>query len=612
MKTIRDSHPDPGGNLSTEEVARTLRAYSMLGGVLDKMASDRPMPVSIAATLLKTEPSGWRSVAQMIGALCGRAQNGIDGFEEMTGAAQPLVAAENWDEFKRVAYDCATLEALRAWQWAPRESWKVAREQIPWLERASAWLGRRSAADLVEFEGYAAFCIGQLSHSASHDVLCSAVVGSHDAIPESHRDRVARLVREKLSELSSALLINERRGGTASIDQEFLLVLESIGSEGKQHAEAIRQDIPDRVKEHGTVSYGWLPSVSPVSPPRRLATLAIAVWRDVVEPEIERKSRKENEPARISMQLANTASIGRLHGAKRDGSAIMVEPPRGIALLLDFDGIQVSPPKEAKRTNGLVNLRTILDGASLRDYLAHSIQWLDAGAPPDGLFSSEDEEILEMTGATKHVETKNGRHYERFATKSRQSLLRHRLIYQAIRVRQVGNIEAAAGDVLLDEIRDRLEGKRRWFAHSRLMTHHMLNDYARIPRAVCRLKADDVPTAIAIGMLVRDRVVGYANGKSIEAPLADLAEKSGVDLTAGIRKHGPRYAEAFADNAVRITGEGQIGSARVSGHGRNATITIDPSDSLRDSYAPLVEVAASRGRAKKAAMVRAAMKPKKT
>jgi hypothetical protein len=430
--------------------------------------------------------------------------------------------------------------------------------------------------------------------------------------------KLAEQVRQGVKALNDALPVSiaSEPQQARAMDSALVSHLESIGTRGKAIADGIRPKLDARSPgEH------WRLWQHEAEGERFLVFLARALWKDRVLPELQKKAQRENEPARISMPLASTAGLGRLHGGVPSGSSILVEPPRGIALLLDFDGIQINPPKETKRSNGLVNLRTILDGAALRDYLAYSIQWFDAGAPPDGMFSVEDEQILEMTGATKHVEKKNGRHYERFATKSRQSLQRHRIIYQAIRVRQVGNIEAAIGDVLLDEIRERLEGKRRWFAHSRLMTHHMLNDYARIPRAVCRLRADDVPMAIAMGMLVRERVVNYVAGHAaIEAPLLLLAEKAGVDLRAGVRKDGPKYIEAFAANAVRVANEGQIGAVRINGRGRDATITIDLSDPLKGSYAPLIahplmgsyapliEAAAKRRRAKKAAMVRDAMR----
>jgi hypothetical protein len=294
MKTIRDPIADPGGPLTGEDLGRTMRMYSMLGKAIDAMAPKRldggpkgKISADFARSMLKAEPSAWRAVAQMTGVFCAHAENGVEGFANMTGSAQSLVAEEHWEEFKRVAHDCATLEALRAWQWLARDSWDKAHGQLPWLELTDKWLARRTDEALAELDGYATFCIAELSASASHDALSAAVVGGInvggiDTVPETHRDRVARLVRDKLAELGSLM------SDAASIDEAFLSLLERIGPEGVKHAEAIRKDLPEKIKEHGTASYGWLPSVNPVSPPRRLTVLAVAIWHDVVEPELKR------------------------------------------------------------------------------------------------------------------------------------------------------------------------------------------------------------------------------------------------------------------------------------------------------------------------------------
>lgn len=351
MKTIRDAVPDPGGTLADEEIGRTMRAYSIfaritngsplkeqsLAGFAAHLSGGEPVsvPASFMAAFVKAGgPGSWRAAAQVLGALHAHSADGLEAFERDVEAARLYVPTENWDEFQQVAHDCAILEALRAWQWLPRERWSNAHERFPWLALAHEWLARRTPEALAELDDYAAYCLGELCESANHDVLRKNAFSDDsddDGVPEARRGRVVELSREHLSKVRNALVLAKSTAEISTIDDAFLPVLEGIAPEGKRLATKIRADLPSLIAEYGTPSYGWLPSTNPVSPPRRLETLAVAIWRDVVKPEDERS--RTHRPAIVRAAVHDRilpAMTGQMYlpgcddGTVRDGKGRVI------------------------------------------------------------------------------------------------------------------------------------------------------------------------------------------------------------------------------------------------------------------------------------------------
>jgi len=289
---------------------------------------------------------------------------------------------------------------------------------------------------------------------------------------------------------------------------------------------------------------------------------------------------------------------------------VIVEAPRDFALFLPMSGDEVEAQPIGK-AEGLVSLRQVLDGAPLRDYLALCLMWVEDGLRENGVCRASNEYLLDITAASRHQRTKAGRTYTHFTTKARQSLEDNLALFRSLRVRVVGNLEAATGDPLVDEYTERREGKVRYYAHSRLVVAHMRRDYMRIPREVLKLSPEHIPLAIGLATHVRRGAVALETRQtSIRMTLAELANAAGYDLAVRVRRDGRKHYKLFAEAAGKVAEDGRIGHVTVAGDDADAIITLTPSESLRASYQPLLAAAMSQAKATKAARVRAKLPPK--
>jgi hypothetical protein len=184
-------------------------------------------------------------------------------------------------------------------------------------------------------------------------------------------------------------------------------------------------------------------------------------------------------------------------------------------------------------------------------------------------------------------------------------------LFSSIRVRSVGNLEAAAGDPLVDELRDRRSGKRAFYAHSRLIVAELHNNYIRIPRAVCKLEADDVPIGLGIASVARRGMVRcLENGGAIEAPIEDWLEASGINSHEKRRKEGRSFWPDVAHELTRVAEKGKLGKMSTAGTGADMVLSLNVDGSLLESYNALLDAAKAARKAKKAASVRKHLAPR--
>ena len=330
--------------------------------------------------------------------------------------------------------------------------------------------------------------------------------------------------------------------------------------------------------------------------------LAVALWPRVRE-KLEREGERERGIVRASTSLVTTIGQARAHGGLLVGSEVMVEPLSGLTLALPFDeGLRV-----AKRDGGIVSLRQLLSGRALRTYLACLVIYQDTDNGPDrdnGLFETEGPgTILDVIGARKYADPR--RKSTRFHSKETRAVAEDLALFQRVRVRAVGALEAAAGDALVDELRDRRQGKRIFYAHSRLIVAELHNNYIRIPRVICTLPADDVAIGMGIATLARHFMVRYLTGRgAIEAPIVEWLEAAGIDIANQSRKEGRNFWPSAIHKLSRVAEEGKLGKLRADGQGKDTVLSLEPEPTLRKSYGPLLDAAKAQQKAKRAANVR--------
>lgn len=460
---------------------------------------------------------------------------------------------------------------------AARETWRALRDiQKPRLENiARSAITAENASVDVDADRSA---IEPLADTlAAHLEPMRAAVGLDEAEPP-------RGTEEK----DGALLVEERFA--AYIGGRFGEHGRALASDVRETARARMQSFRDGRTPGGSLWEKWLDD-------SRLRMFARVLWRDVVAPRFARKL----EPVRVPTEAVETMAMARVYGGHHNGTEVLVEPPKGISLTLPFD----EEIKVAKRGEGLVSVNRVLTARSLRTYLALLMLYGDGGMRDDGSFEIDGPStILDAIGAAKRKEKKGDRTYERFMTKDTAAVQSDLALFASIRVRSVGELEAAAGDALVDEIKNRRNGKTVAYAHSRLIVGKLRSDYIRIPRALCRLDADDVPIGMGIALIVRGKVLAHLkNGKAIEAPIGDWVAAAGINARERVRKQGRAFWEDVAEKIASVADEGKLGSVKVTGRGADAVLELDVAQALRESYAPLLEASKAQAQAKRVAMV---------
>lgn len=399
--------------------------------------------------------------------------------------------------------------------------------------------------------------------------------------------------------------------GMLQQDALFASAVRAIGDRGKCLADEIEKGSKKRWKRYQRtmddrllwklwVEFLELDDENAGSPPPWVQCIFEVLWFDVVRPQLEREAKKPN--VRMSKELARTITQGWISGGTPVGKQILVVPPKGVALALPFDdGLRV-----ASKSNGLVGIKQVLSDAQLKTYLATLLLFQDCGMRDDGSFEIDGPStILDITGAHKKQRVKGDKTYEEYDSRLTKMVSVHFGIFSETRVRAVGHLEASAGDPLVDEIKDRRNGKLVCYAHSRLIVGHLRTQYFQIPREVCRLDTCDMPSGLGIAMIIREHVLAHIkSGKPIEASIATWLAASGINAKELVRKHGHSFWEAAADRFIRVADEGGFGALQRHGQGEDIVLSVSVlSPALQTGYGKLVDASKAQESAKRTARV---------
>lgn len=445
---------------------------------------------------------------------------------------------------------------------------------------------------------------------------------------EKKSDELARLARDDRSALELAKAIAPHAGrmlgllaldahasraldGSAPLwlDEALADYLDKLkGKAAKEGASLVRGKADERARAYKADSSQavewlkmWLPG-SRAEHARAARMLARVVWLDEVGPRLLEEHRKASTPVRMATDLQRPLAQARAAGGRRDETSdgqILVEPPKGMTLILPFN-----PRLATQRSTGLFRVRDVLTDWDARIYLATLALYSDAGMRDDGSFELEGlGAILDLIGVAK-PNHQGGRAY--YTSKQRDAVRASLAKFQEIRVRAAGELVAASGDPLLDEIRDRRSGRVVTYAHSRLVVSAIRSanaHYAQIPREALRLP-DAAFYAMGLAAISRARMNAlWRKGAPIEAPIEGWLQAVGVDIAEGRRKHGRAFWEREADRLARVAEEGGFGRLTRAGEGEGMTLTLTPAEEYKAAYAPLVEAAKAAQRAEQAAKV---------
>ena len=337
--------------------------------------------------------------------------------------------------------------------------------------------------------------------------------------------------------------------------------------------------------------------------PRLAYWIARILWLGEVKATVMAERAEGALPVRHPTDLISATAIGRLYGGRLVGTDVLVTPPKGLALALPFNqDLSVSD-----RRGGMVGLRQVLDPVGLQVHLGTLVLYQDAGSRDEGSFEVDGPgTILDVIGATKYAQRTSGRTYSRFHSKEMRNV--ERLlgeVFPQIRVHRVGDLEAKGGDPLVDEITDRRSGRCRFYAHSRLIVGELRSNFTQIPRAVCKLRSEDVPVALGIAAFLRQKAFAYLKNRTpIEAEIIGWLEACGIDAKERSRKEGLAFWPRAIDLLVRVAEDGKIGKMAVAGQGRDAVLVLEPDLALRSAYLPLLESAKAHTKARREARVR--------
>ena len=322
-------------------------------------------------------------IGHRVGLACAHSNRGLELHREtmqaireqcttcVASAMSPGMAAmdlDTIDAIDRCASEVALVEAANAWMWVPLEERSSAVDMYPWLAEAEAWLSRHDDINGVRSE--LAYNI-LIETADQHDLVRDAVITALDIdVPIAAHNDLTVSMREQLKKVKAKIHAHEQpwqpsnpptTDGLMLIDAAFVSVLEKIGDKGREFAAEMRKSVPQAALENGTSWYGWLPSMRPVEPPRRLDMLAKAVWCDLVEPDSRRPDIEVGTPGYVKIPKM-TAGVSWAFGGPAievDGSQYVQEPgfaekvlmPRTAPLLID------SPPRGPEQASLPLGLR---------------------------------------------------------------------------------------------------------------------------------------------------------------------------------------------------------------------------------------------------------------
>ena len=346
----------------------------------------------------------------------------------------------------------------------------------------------------------------------------------------------------------------------------------------------------------------WTPNVQV---PRWAKWLMVALWTDVVAPQIEREIAREKENTLVPSGLITTLRDGRRDGGLILGPfgpwgeggtpTIAVIPQKGISLFLSFDADVVQ-----QGSKGTVSLRQAINGYQMRVLLASYTAWLDEGRDPGGKFIFDENIFLGDYLGLKHIDRSDQKGL-RFSSTTRKALRSAFDALRGIQVKSFGDIEASEPEPLIQQYHQKSTGKHLWYRHAPLLIDAVHEHYTQFPRAVLRQEANDAALSIGMASFVREKaLVLMDHNGTHEAPLSYWLEKAGEDPTEGKRKLGNAYFQKASDRLKRAIQEGEIGSFSGAGDRATSVLTFAADPKLLFAYEPLKK---ARGKRIKAARI---------
>ncbi len=210
-----------------------------------------------------------------------------------------------------------------------------------------------------------------------------------------------------------------------------------------------------------------------------------------------------------------------------------------------------------------------------------------------GLFALDTHAVLhELYGLKPSKRTVKGKVYYRPPVSAERSLLEHFQGLQEIFLRGIGmgtqRIEPQDPERVITFLEDQ-SNRRRIYRHATLAVIMMRNAFLQIPTAALRLDPEDTPLVLGIASLWRDRIARHVlrGAGHYQTTLQAMAEQSGQDCKAGVRRDGRVYWTRLAERLVRVMDQGELGRLHVTGEGPTATVTLTPSDILATVYSSL-------------------------
>lgn len=286
-------------------------------------------------------------------------------------------------------------------------------------------------------------------------------------------------------------------------------------------------------------------------------------------------------------------NIGRTERSPRDASGRTfssvdqehwkLAPPAGHQLAMHL-------PLEGKPTKGS-DVRSVLTAGFLRAYLA---TWaLTDGHPdnPHGLFEWDPRRVLlDLYGLQPTHTTVRGKKYARAPEGAERELKEHFAAMMDTWLEGIGDVEPSRPEALVSFYRD-AKDSRRVYRHAPLAWIAAGRHFVQVPRAVLHLDTRDVPLAMGVARLLRDRARAVLRGTGHHrATLQQLARDAGEDVSASVRDRGASaYYRTLAERFGAVVSGGQLGALHLEGEGPGAVATLTPSPDLAMVYSTLAE-----------------------
>lgn len=245
-------------------------------------------------------------------------------------------------------------------------------------------------------------------------------------------------------------------------------------------------------------------------------------------------------------------------------------------------------PLEGKPTKGS-DVRVALDAGFIRAYLAAWALTDDPRDNPHGLFEWDPRHVLlELCGLPPNYTTVRGKKYARAPVSAERELQASFAALQHTLLEGIGDVEPSRPQALVSFYRD-AKDSRRVYQHAPMAWIAAGRHFVQVPRAVLHLDTREVPLALGVARLLRDRARDMIRGPGHHrATLQQLARDVGEDVSASTRDRGSGpYYRTLAARLGAVVAGGQLGALHLEGEGPKAIATLTSSDALATVYQSL-------------------------